>query len=361
MVLLRCFGLLGVLTAVTACGSRSELLTRGGSAGTDRASGGSAGSGAGHHTGGAGSGGGGGSPNCPPSTQPELLATGQKAPQEIAVFGGRVFWLSAQQLLSVSICGGPVKLLAETASSQGGRALVVHSLGVFWLTGGAGMANIRRIDHNGANEQVLVSGPNEFFGLHIDDQALYYFLRPTATPGGVMRREHGDGQPQLLAVESQSVGYVGPFFADATNVFYWVGSGSPHGDVRRVDKETGGSMPLLHGPLAASVATDDGYGYATFMHSIDQIRRFDLTSGAEALLATDQPSPRGVAVDQTWLYWTTHDTPGAVIYQALDNGSPSTLVDGLFYPWGIALDADGVYWTDYDAGTVGRIAKPATP
>jgi hypothetical protein len=81
------------------------------------------------------------------------------------------------------------------------------------------------------------------------------------------------------------------------------------------------------------------------------IMKVSVEGGPPVAVATEQPTPCGLAVDDTSVYWINYGGPAAPVMKApLDGGPPETLVSG---SWGrggslppIAVDGSAVYWTD---------------
>ena len=71
-------------------------------------------------------------------------------------------------------------------------------------------------------------------------------------------------------------------------------------------------------------------------------------------LATNQQGARGIAIDDTFVYWTAQ-TDGKVLKMPLGGGSPTVLASNQGEPYAIAVDATYVYWTNSTAGTVMRV------
>ena len=92
-------------------------------------------------------------------------------------------------------------------------------------------------------------------------------------------------------------------------------------------------------------------------------------TGTPATLVPGQPSPAGVAVDASHIYWATGATPGlqATIKEAPLTGSPlpTTLIGtGLVSPAGVAVDASHIDWAAsasgivYERGLTGGLIVP---
>jgi hypothetical protein len=78
--------------------------------------------------------------------------------------------------------------------------------------------------------------------------------------------------------------------------------------------------------------------------------------GTPTTLVTGQPSPAGVAVDASHIYWATAATriaPAMIAEAPLTGGRSTALVrTGLESPAGVAVDASHIYWADSGSGTV---------
>jgi sugar lactone lactonase YvrE len=94
------------------------------------------------------------------------------------------------------------------------------------------------------------------------------------------------------------------------------------------------------------------------------VYRIDPDSGATTQLlgpADGVTGPWGVAVDDTYLYWSNRDTTntGSVLRRLLDGGSTAqttSLASQQSRPQCLTLDGTGLlYWTNYDDGTIHRI------
>ena len=76
--------------------------------------------------------------------------------------------------------------------------------------------------------------------------------------------------------------------------------------------------------------------------------------GTPTIIASGQSFPFGIAIDDTYVYWTNNGTNagGTVMKAPIAGDSVTTLASGQNFPLGIAVDGTSVYWTNNLGGTV---------
>lgn len=74
------------------------------------------------------------------------------------------------------------------------------------------------------------------------------------------------------------------------------------------------------------------------------IKTVPLGGGMVTTLVTGENGPTGVAVDSSYVYWST--VGGDIKRAPLSGGTATTLVSNQVNPAGVAVDLDNVYWAN---------------
>jgi hypothetical protein len=328
-------------------------------------------------------------------------------------------------------CDGPCPpvVLASGQASPGGIAL--DDTNVYWMNFGTspgfGDGALMKAKKDGSfPAQPLLPGVVSGLGLATDG-VFTYFSQPYRYsvsrfgPGGTTPISGGDQPGPMImdrdagrvfwvdqgsnfangtmSVQTYSAGvvdtivtepgyYAWALDVDSTHVYYSTGANAEGGSVqsfRRVPRAGCGDASAA---CADTVSMGDYPG--RFGLVVDDNQVYWMASASDSILAATKSNlaPLGaiasklggsggvnLAVDEKYVYWTTHAAQGSVRYAPKDgsagNTSGTLLVDGQTWPFGIVLDADYVYWTNrgtqtdpnsdlYDKqdGQVMRVAKP---
>lgn len=128
---------------------------------------------------------------------------------------------------------------------------------------------------------------------------------------------------------------------------YWAGRSA----IGRVHKDGSGQVVLVTDsvtPLAPrDLAVDATYVYFTTGSSVKAVPR---GGGSVIVLASGQARPTGLAVDDTYVYWTNQGTSsalnGTIVRRPKAGGSNQTIVTGQARPDRIAVDDTYVFWSN---------------
>jgi hypothetical protein len=73
----------------------------------------------------------------------------------------------------------------------------------------------------------------------------------------------------------------------------------------------------------------------------------DLRITGPTALVSGLDSPVGIAVDKSFVYFSTFNATGSIQRVALDGGTPTVLVPNQDHPYELAIDATNLYWVNY--------------
>jgi hypothetical protein len=224
---------------------------------------------------------------------------------------------------------------------------VIQGQTIYWSesSGGFTQSAIAAGPLSGGSGQVLASPMGFISGLVVDDQNVYWVAQDDDSVQSVPIGS-ANGTPNTLASGLHTPGGL----VATTDTLYLIDA---EGDLLSVPKSGGPVTTLLTGPgLPANTSVvdwsppmirSDNTLYFSICHwaqnqGPDQIYRF-VPGSTPTVLTTG--CARGLAVDDTTLYWVDEQTLHAT---SLANGATQTLAQAPIISGGPALDDSHVYW-----------------
>jgi sugar lactone lactonase YvrE len=282
--------------------------------------------------------------------EPKVLAINQSDPSDLAVDGQWVFFTNtgAGEVARVPKVGGNVVVLASGEDAPTGIAIDDKQV---YYSNTYTPGSIKRVGKEGGKPIVLTEDENftyYAYRLIVDATSLYWVT--DTTTGKVVTMPKVGGAPTIL--QNKATSPKGLAF-DGTSIFWPV-----FGEIRR-------APPVANAPptkLSASeqfpsaLAADEGAVYWTDMYAAT-VRRVPKAGGTPTTLATMTAGARlgAIAVDATHVFFL--DPQGNTVRKVPKTGGPAVTIAIANAPRGLALDETHVYWTNGGDGTVMRVAK----
>lgn len=102
----------------------------------------------------------------------------------------------------------------------------------------------------------------------------------------------------------------------------------------------------------------DGLDLFWSNHGANQIVKVAKVGGTATVFASSQPSPVGIALDDTHVYWAQNATPGAVVRAPKSGGSPQVIAASQYYAYRLVLSGANVYFVgDSTSGFLRSVPK----
>ena len=248
---------------------------------------------------------------------PTALAVGLASPNAVLAAGTDVFWTNfgGFTLMKCAVGGcnfAPTTLTTVSASGNSFGRLASDGVTLFFSDGGNGtVRSCPLAGCAGAGPTVLAMSQDNPWGITVDATNLYW-VNDAATGSVVTCPKTGCGTSNSLLVTLANGQSGARTMAIDANSTYWVTQTA--GTVMKCQKTGCAQIPTV---LASGltnpkgVAVDDTWVYFTEPNA-NAVKKVPKNGGSVVLVAGNQQMPFNVAVDGKWIYWTNNALAGSV-------------------------------------------------
>ena len=285
----------------------------------------------------------------------ETLAQDLPFPWDIQIRDGHAYVTVRGQedagdgkILRIAVGGGTPEILAEHVTYP--NRIAVTSDWVYWTSSVASDSAVQRTARAGGGQVETFAAHQGFaIGLYADDERVLWLA------DGVLKTKAPDEQGDGTAVSPY---FGGTMLTYGGGVVYATGlDKAPGAGVYRIDLDAGEPKLLDTAANANALALCSGIFYAT-LENPGQIRFVQIDGNGAVMIASNQPTPTGVACDGDHVYWGT-EGDGHLWWSYRSGGQVNPLVIDQQSPNGVAFDDAYVYWTVFlEHGWVARTPRP---
>jgi hypothetical protein len=194
--------------------------------------------------------------------------------------------------------GGPAGGLGGACAIDGNGGIAIDADYVYFVNGVSG--SVYHAAKGSGTCEPIVNGQAGVARVVVDDTSLFITNKnPQAGSSGIMRSSKGGGTPTAIAMSSVSKAF--EIVADGTTLF----ASTPDGRIVRVNKDGSGFAELATGqPGPFGLAVDDSSVY--WVDNVSgEVWATDKVAGQPRLIAANQQNVQTVAVDRDRIYWAT--------------------------------------------------------
>jgi hypothetical protein len=295
--------------------------------------------------------------------QATSIATGQGEVSGIALDATYVYFasLTSEFVARVPKAGGSV---AKIASATGPltRYVAVNATHVYWSSGEAPGAVSRCPVAGCAGAPEVLATPNRPLGIALDSTHVYWANRNSPE---LRRKPIAGGAEEHVA---DSMGGAPVAVAIDKSQLFWIADFT--GEVERQDPSDASSATIgVNGTSGRALVLDSKFVYWGAAIDLGELGKISRAArdgtGSVQPIGPAQGDPIALAVDPKLVYWTAWDrrTDGGVVSAAVYScvvagcaGAPTTVAAAQDLPRGIAVDDTAIYWGAN--GVVMKLAKP---
>ena len=284
--------------------------------------------------------------HCDPPKQKTVIATDTlKGALEVLVHGEYIYVLEQQDVLQISPCGGPPKVLAKDMNGMlSMRGFAITDEGVHWAMSGAGSGAIGLAPLDGSPASFTPT-PN-LLSVSADAQGIYVAL----ATGSLTAQSKTQGTIPLAS--SGAVGYWAPLVVNEGWVYWAWAASSPFGQMIRVRSDGSKLQTLVPMRMPTDTAVLGDQVYTVTAHGVDELQTFDAKNPQLSAVAVVQ-SPVALALDAKYIYIA--DAIG-VERAPLDASTVTPLV-GQAGMIDLTVTDTAIFWIA-DDGTLSWVKKP---
>jgi hypothetical protein len=280
---------------------------------------------------------------CPVSTcTVEILSSGLFSADALAASHPEfVFWIST----SDRVVRRTSKVSLQTIDLDVGPApytpfaIAADATTAYWSDSRTSGAILARLAEGGGAPAELVSGQDFALFVAVDDQHVYW-----TNDGGLVLRADKNGQGVRMVAASQGGdGPAGGLALDDERV-YFADTGGGH--VYSIVKDGDGQLTTVSANQGAplGVAVDETYAYWTNSEA-DEVKRRTHAGGEVQLVASGQSGASFIVNGPRHVYWTNR-LDGRVMSADKASLEVRQIASGQDGPFAIALDGDALYWVN---------------
>lgn len=281
-----------------------------------------------------------------PYEQPKVLASGQLHPRNLIHDGSSLFFLdddgAGYRIYQLPDQGGAAKQLATTDQSALGA-----NNGELYL---AGTGEIDSMPGSGGAPAHFADTAYNVVDIAADASGVYWSESDSEGYGNAMALAKGATQTKTIPNPGSAPAHI----ALGQNNVYWVTGGV----VFKGPKSGDSSQTLAEFDAESDgIAVDDSYVYWTSLDNMGTVRRVSKAGGDMKVLVQGLVAPRGIAVDANYVYFTVQGD-GIVERVPKDGGTLERLAVDQKGPDALALGPGKVFWADIDGGTISSVSIP---